>query len=35
LLGFTVIFLNMGVLVENVSLFLTACISLISHLFEL
>ena len=35
LLGFTVIFLNMGVLVENVSNFLTLSIAEISSLFEL
>ena len=35
LLGFAVIFLNMGVLVENVSNFLTLSISAISQLFEL
>ena len=35
LLGFVVIFLNMGVLVENVSSFLTLTISAISQLFEL
>ncbi len=35
LLGFTVIFLNMGVLVENMSNFLILSISAISQLFEL
>lgn len=35
LLGFTVIFLNMGVLVENVSIFLNQSISALSHLLEL
>ncbi|MCP5093005.1 MAG: flagellar biosynthetic protein FliR [Gammaproteobacteria bacterium] len=35
LLGFTVIFLNMGVLIENVSAFLTLSISKVSHLLEL
>ncbi len=35
LLGFAVIFLNMGVLVENISMFLTQSISAISQLFEL
>ena len=35
LLGFVVILLNMGVLVENVSSFLVACLSLISRLFVL
>ena len=34
LLGFAVIFLNMGVLTENVSLFLTACLEMVSRLFE-
>lgn len=35
LLGFTVIFLNMGVLVENISIFLNQSISALSHLLEL
>ena len=35
LLGFVVIFLNMGVMVENVASFVTLSISAISHLFEL
>ena len=35
LLGFAVIFLNMGVLVENVSSFLALSLSMISQLFEL
>jgi len=35
LLGFTVIFLNMGVLVENISMFLNQSISALSHLLEL
>jgi len=35
LLGFTVIFLNMGVLVENISTFLNQSISALSHLLEL
>jgi len=35
LLGFTVIFLNMGVLVENVSMFLNQSISALSRLLEL
>jgi flagellar biosynthesis protein FliR len=35
LLGFTVIFLNMGVLVENISNFLTLSIAAISQLLEL
>ena len=34
LLGFAVIFLNMGVLTENVSLFLAACMEMVSQLFE-
>jgi len=35
LLGFTVIFLNMGALVENVTLFLTMSISAVSQLLEM
>ncbi len=35
LLGFTVIFLNMGALKENVADFLARSLSMISHLFEL
>lgn len=35
LLGFAVIFLNMGILVENVSNFIVLTISALSHLFEI
>jgi flagellar biosynthetic protein FliR len=35
LLGFAVIFLNMGTLQENVSTFVAACFSMISQLFNL
>ena len=34
LLGFAVIFLNMGILTENVSSFLAACLEMVSQLFE-